>query len=227
MSNNRGTTRRQFLGRTACAAVGMTALGHTIFDLQSIAAAATLADSKSLVCIFLYGGNDGNNVVVPTGAGDYAQYAATRSGLALPQSSLLSLNLLAPTPGDSRQWGLHPSLKGIQGLFNAGRAALVGNVSPLVAPLTRDEYLNHSVAVPQQLFPNSDQTVHWQTSLPDQPAKTGWGGRSADLLHSLHQTAKVSMSLSLAGTNTFEVGNLVTQYQVSPEGPVALASYKP
>lgn len=230
MSDNRstrGTTRRQFLGRTACAAVGMTALGHTVFDLQRIAAAATLADSKSLVCIFLYGGNDGNNVVVPTLAGDYAQYATTRSGLALPQSSLLPLNLLAPTPGDSRQWGLHPSLKGVQGLFNAGRAALVGNVGPLVAPLTRDDYLNHSVAVPPQLFSHSDQTVHWQTSLPDQPAKTGWGGRTADLLRSLNENARISMSISVAGTNTFQVGNVVTQYQVSPDGPVGLTSYVP
>src|SRR4051795_4677204 len=230
MSNNRGTrgtTRRQFLGRTACAAVGMTALGHTIFDLQRIAAAATLADSKSLVCIFLYGGNDGNNVVVPTGAGDYAQYASTRSGLALPQSSLLPLNLLASTPGDSRQWGLHPSLKGVQGLFNAGRAALVGNVGPLVAPLSRDEYLNHSIAVPPQLFSHSDMTVHWQTSLPDQPAKTGWGGRTADPLRPLNNNARISMSISLAGTNTFQVGNVVTQYQISPEGPVGLTSYVP
>jgi uncharacterized protein (DUF1501 family) len=227
MSEIRGTTRRQFLGRTACAAVGMTALGHTIFDLQRIAAAAPLTDFKSLVCIFLYGGNDGNNVVVPTEAGDYAQYASTRSGLALPQSSLLPLTLLAPTPGDSRTWGLHPGLKGVQGLFNAGRAALVGNVGPLVAPLTRDEYLNHSVAVPPQLFSHSDQTVHWQTSLPDQPAKTGWGGRTADLLHSLNENARVSMSISVAGTNTFQVGNVVTQYQVSPEGPVGLTSYVP
>ncbi|MFL6260008.1 MAG: DUF1501 domain-containing protein [Thermoanaerobaculia bacterium] len=225
MSEIRGTTRRQFLGRTACAAVGMTALGHTIFDLQRIAAAAPLVDSKSLVCIFLYGGNDGNNVVVPTLAGDYAQYAAVRSGLALPQSALLPLNLLAPTPGDSRQWGLHPSLKGVQGLFNAGRAALVGNVGPLVAPLTRDEYLNRSVAVPPQLFSHSDQTVHWQTSLPDQPAKSGWGGRTADLLRSLNESSRISMSISVAGTNTFQVGNVVTQYQVSPEGPVGLTSY--
>src|SRR4051794_11210089 len=150
MSNNRGTTRRQFLRRTACAAVGMTAIGHTIFDLQRIAAAATLNDYKSLVCVFLYGGNDGNNVVVPTLAGDYAQYAAVRDALALPQSSLLPLHPLAPAPGDSREWGLHPSLKGVQGLFNGGRAALVGNVGPLLAPLTREEYLSHSVAVPPQ-----------------------------------------------------------------------------
>ncbi len=227
MTETRGTTRRQFLRRSACAAVGMTAMGNTIFDLQRIAAAAPLVDYKTLVCVFLYGGNDGNNVIVPTLAGDYAQYAAVRDALALPQSSLLPLHPLALPPGDSRQWGLHPSLKGVQGLFNAGKAAMIANVGPLVAPLTRDEYLNHSVAVPPQLFSHSDQTVHWQTSLPDQPARTGWGGRTADLLHALNENARISMSISVAGTNTFQVGNVVTQYQVSPEGPVGLTSYVP
>ncbi len=226
-TENRRTTRRQFLRQSACAAVGMTAAANTLFDLRRIAAAAPLVDSKSLVCIFLYGGNDGNNLIVPAQASDYAQYAAARANLALPQASLLPLHPLVPVPGDSREWGLHPSLPGIQGLFNSGRAALVGNVGPLVAPLTREEYLNRSVAVPPQLFSHSDQTVHWQTSLPDQPARTGWGGRTADLLHSLNENAQVSMSISVAGTNTFQVGNLVTQYQVSPEGPVGLTSYLP
>ncbi|HEX3554705.1 MAG TPA: DUF1501 domain-containing protein [Thermoanaerobaculia bacterium] len=227
MTEIHGTTRRQFLRQTACAAVGMTALGNTIFDLQRIAAAAPLVDSKSLVCIFLYGGNDSNNVIVPTLAADYAQYAATRDALALPQSALLPLHPLVPPPGDSRQWGLHPSLKGVQGLFNTGKAAVVANVGPLLAPLTRDEYLSHSVAVPPQLFSHSDQTVHWQTSVPDQPARTGWGGRTADLLHSLNENARISMSISVAGTNTFQVGNVVTQYQVSSQGPVGLTSYLP
>jgi uncharacterized protein (DUF1501 family) len=226
MTDHKGTTRRQFLRRSACAAVGMTAMGNTIFDLQRIAAAAPLADYKSLVCVFLYGGNDGNNVIVPTAGADYAQYAAARSALALPQSSLLPLHPLVAS-GDSREWGLHPSLAGVQGLFNAGHAAVVGNVGPLVAPLTRDEYLSRSVAVPPQLFSHSDQTVHWQTSVPDQPAKTGWGGRTADLLHSLNENARISMSISVAGTNTFQVGNVVTQYQVAPEGPVGLTSYVP
>src|SRR5262245_33956465 len=229
-SGARRTTRRQFLRQSTCAAVGMTAVANTLFDLQRIAAAAPLVDSKSLVCVFLYGGNDGNNVVVPAAAADYAQYAAARAALALPQSALLPLHPAAPPPGnaaDAREWGLHPSLQAMQGLFNGGKAALVANVGPLVAPLTRDEYLNHSVAVPPQLFSHSDQTVHWQTSLPDQPARTGWGGRTADLLHSLNENARISMSISLAGTNTFQVGNVVTQYQVSPEGPVGLTSYVP
>jgi uncharacterized protein (DUF1501 family) len=221
------STRRQFLRQSACTAVGMTAVANTIFDLHRIAAAAPLVDSKTLVCIFLYGGNDGNNIIVPTLAADYAQYAATRDALALPQSSLLSLHPLAGPAGDSREWGLHPSLAKVQEMFNAGRAAMVANVGPLVAPLTREEFLNRTAAVPPQLFSHSDQTVHWQTSLPDQPALTGWGGRAADLLQSLNENAQISMSISVAGTNTFQVGKVVTQYQVSPEGPVGLTSYVP
>jgi uncharacterized protein (DUF1501 family) len=222
-----GSTRRQFLRRSVCAAVGMTAVRNTLFDLRRIAAAAPLADSKTLVCVFLYGGNDANNTLVPALAGDYAQYAAARGALALPQTALLPLRPLVPPPGDSREWGLHPSLPGVQGLFDRGRLALVANVGPLVGPLSREEFLSRGAAVPPQLFSHSDQTVHWQTALPDQPARTGWGGRTADLLHALNSEARISMSISVAGTNTFQVGNLVTQYQVAPEGPVGLTAYVP
>jgi uncharacterized protein (DUF1501 family) len=228
-----GSTRRQFLRQSACAAVGMTAVANTIFDLRRIAAAAEPsgpgdpADYRALVCVFLYGGNDANNTLVPTLAGDYAQYAAARGALALPQSSLLRLAPLVAPAGDSREWGLHPSLPGVQSLFDGGRAALVANVGPLVAPVSRADFLDRTAALPPQLFSHSDQTVHWQTSLPDQPARSGWGGRVADLLHSLNESAKVSMSISVGGTNTFQVGGVVTQYQVAPEGPTGLASYVP
>jgi uncharacterized protein (DUF1501 family) len=227
MPEIRKTSRRTFLRQSACASVGMTALANTIFDLRRIAAAATTGDYRTLVCVFLYGGNDSNNVLVPTLASDYGAYAAVRGSLALPQTSLLSLAPIESPPGDSRTWGLHPSLPKLRGLFNGGRAAVIANVGPLVAPLTKDEYLNKTAALPPQLFSHSDQTVHWQTSLPDQPAKTGWGGRVADLLHSLNGTAKISMSISLGGTNTFQVGNVVTQYQVSTDGPVGLDNYTP
>jgi uncharacterized protein (DUF1501 family) len=223
-------SRRLFLRHSTCTAVGMTALANTVFDLRRIAAAApsgaagAAADSKSLVCVFLYGGNDGNNTVVPRGDG-YAAYAAARAGLALPQESLLPVTPL--DAADDRDWGLHPSLPKLAELFAGGNAAIVANVGPLVAPVTRADYLNRTAAVPPQLFSHSDQTVHWQTALPDQPARTGWGGRAADLLAALNGNAQVSMSISLAGTNTFQVGDVVTQYQVAPEGPVALASYVP
>lgn len=219
------STRREFLRNTLCAAVGTTSIVRTLFDLGGIAAAAELpkaGDYKALVCLFLYGGNDGNNTLIPRSLADYDQYAAARSNMAIPRASLLPIT---PAVTDGRSWGLHPSMTGFQGLFGQGRMAILANVGPLLAPLTRNQYLNASVAVPPQLFSHSDQQVHWQTSVPDQPPRTGWGGRTADLLHALNTNAQVSMSMSLYGTNLFQVGDLVTQYQLSPDGSIGLYGY--
>jgi uncharacterized protein (DUF1501 family) len=221
------STRRQFLRNTVCAAVGSTSIVRTLFDLGNInAAAATLprigSDYKALVCLFLYGGNDSNNLLVPRTGSDYLGYAAGRGALALPQGALLPIT---PTTTDGRTWGLHPSLPGLQGLFAQHRMAILANVGPLVAPLTRTQFLNGSVAAPPQLFSHSDQQVHWQTSIPDQPPRTGWGGRTADLLRSLNGSSQVSMSMSVAGSNVFQVGDFVTQYQVSPDGSLGLDAF--
>jgi uncharacterized protein (DUF1501 family) len=220
----KAATRRQFITRSACAAVGLTSLARTVFDLRRVAAAATLpGDYKALVCIFLYGGNDSNNLLVPLDTTDYNAYAAVRQGLALAQGTLLPINPIAG--GDGRQWGLHPSAPGLQSLFGQQKLAILGNVGPLVAPVTRADYLNHTAALPPQLFSHSDQTLHWQTSIPNLPPMSGWGGRVADLLRSLNGAAQVSMCMSLGGANTFEVGSVVTPFQVSQNGGISLNGY--
>jgi uncharacterized protein (DUF1501 family) len=220
-------TRRQFMWQSACAAVGMTSLASTVFDLRRVAAAAPLAkvggDYKALVCVFLYGGNDSNNLLVPYDVADYAGYSSVRQGLALPRNTLLPITLLAG--GDGRQWSLHPSMGGLQALFAQQKMALLANVGPLVAPVTQADYNNGTAALPPQLFSHSDQTTHWQTSIPDQQPTTGWGGRVADLLRGLNGTAQISMCMSLAGSNTFEVGNVVTEFQVSQSGSIGLNGY--
>ena len=222
----RVATRRQFMRQSVCAAVGMTSLASTLFDLRRVAAAVAPAsgtDYKALVCVFLYGGNDSNNMLVPYDATDYASYASVRQGLALPQNTLLPINLLAG--GDGRLWSLHPAMGGLQSLFSQQKMAILANVGPLVAPVTIDQWNNGTAALPPQLFSHSDQTLHWQTSIPDQPPATGWGGRVADMLRALNGTAQISMSMSLAGTNTFQVGNFVSQFQVQPGGTPGLANY--
>jgi uncharacterized protein (DUF1501 family) len=220
-------TRRQFMWQSACAAVGMTSLASTVFDLRRVAAAAPLGgaagDYKALVCVFLYGGNDSNNLLVPYDPTDYTSYADVRLALALPRNTLLPINLVSG--GDGRLWSLHPSMTGLQALFAQQKMALVANVGPLVAPVTQSDYNNGTAALPPQLFSHSDQTTHWQTSIPDQPPATGWGGRVADLLRALNGTAQISMSMSLGGSNTFEVGNVVTQFQVAQGGGVGLNGY--
>lgn len=230
------TSRRSFLGQ-ACAAVGAIGISSTVWNLRAIAAAVNASvrehpvtsaggvadgDFKALVCLFLFGGNDSNNALVPNDPATYRMYAAARGGLALSQSALLPITAAI---SDGHTYGLHPSLGELRNLFAGGKAAMVANVGTLVAPVTRATYLNRTVQLPPQLFSHADQQTQWQTSWPDSPQGTGWGGRMADLLSSLNGSAQVSMNISLAGTNTFQVGNVVSPYQVSPYGAPGLNGF--
>jgi|SRR3982751_5487136 uncharacterized protein (DUF1501 family) len=216
-------TRRTFIRQAACAALGASGLVGTILDLRKLNAATypLAGDYKALVCVFLYGGNDANNVIIPHDASGYAAYAAARSVLAIPQSSLLPIIL---PDGDGRDFGFHPNLPQLQSLFNQGKLALVANVGTLVGPVTKTEYLSGGAAVPPELFSHSDQSVQWQTSAPNE-VRVGWGGRIADLLSSVNGNTKVSLTISVAGTNVFEVGNAVIPFQVSPTGGFGLAGF--
>jgi uncharacterized protein (DUF1501 family) len=217
-------TRRQFIRQAACAAVGTWALSNTIRDLRLINAAmaqSNIGDYKALVCVFMQGGNDSNNLIIPTLPAEYQNYASIRSPvLAIPLSALLPIN---PADPDGHSFGLHPACTGLQTLFGENKLAPVFNVGTLVEPITRSQYLSNGVPVPPQLFSHADQVTQWQTSIPDQPPTTGWGGRCADLLASVQPTAKISMTVTLAGANTFEVGNTISQYSVSTSGAIALS----
>lgn len=215
-------TRRTFIRQAACAALGTSGLLSTIFDLRKISAATTAdsGDYKALVCLFLYGGNDANNLLVPNDPAGYASYAAARGVLALPQAALLPITL---QNGDGRQFALHPAVPELQALFAQGKLAIQANVGTLVAPITRAQYLAGGVSVPQQLLSHVDQSVQWQTSVSDARSRTGWGGRTADLLQSLNGESKLSMSI--AGTNTFEEGNRVIPYQLGANGGIGLSGF--
>lgn len=214
--------RREFLQNSLCALGASSTLG----SLNRIAAAtsptAMQNDYKALVCIFLYGGNDGDNTLIPRSQSEYNSYAATRRILAVPRDQLLPI---APTTTDGREWGFHPGWPGMQTLFAQKKLAVVANTGILLAPTSRDQILSGSVSLPPQLFSHADQQAHWHTSLPDQVPRTGWGGRLADAVNNLNQTAQVSMSVSLAGSNLFEVGNQVFPYMISPSGVISLWYY--
>ncbi len=227
-------TRREFLGNACCAAVGATGLLSALGSLRLMGAAASPAngpqlpstagapiasDYKALVCLFLNGGNDANNLIIPLGSG-YAAYDAARSNLALPQASVLPFT---PRTTDGRSWGLHPSVSELHALFNSGKMALLANAGTLVYPTTKSQYNARSVPLPPQLFSHSDQQVQWQHSVPDKPTTTGWGGRTADLLNAFNTSDQISMSISLAGKNTFQVGARVSQYAIGTGGAVSLS----
>lgn len=223
-------SRREFI-RGCCAAVTATGLLSAMAQLRVIGAVAqptvlpgasqTESDYKALVCIFLSGGNDGSNTLIPHDSAGYAGYVQARGELALAQDTLLGI---APRTTDGRTWALHPALKELHDLFTQGKLAVLANVGTLVVPTTRQQYLARSVPLPYQLFSHNDQQVEWQSSVADKPDGTGWGGRMADLTHALNSNSTISMSISLNGRNSFQVGRTVAQYSVSPTGAINLAS---
>jgi uncharacterized protein (DUF1501 family) len=217
-------TRRDFIRRAACAAVGTAAMTSAIRDLRFMNAAvaqSNVSDYKALVCIFLQGGNDSNNMIVPTVTSEYDSYASIRTPiLALPQGSLQTLD--GYTDPDGHTFGLHPACPELKTLFNENKLALLFNAGTLLYPMTRAQYQGGILKKPPQLFSHADQVTQWQTSIPDQPPVTGWGGRCADLLNAANSNNSISLSVSLAGANTFEIGNIVSQYAVSTSGAIAL-----
>jgi uncharacterized protein (DUF1501 family) len=220
-------SRRTFIGRAACSGMGLTGLVSTMGTLRLFNAALSAQslpgdDYKALVCLFLFGGNDGNNMIVPRDTSGYAAYQAARGILALPQASLLPINV---PNSDGREFGLHPSLNILAPYFQQGRLALLANVGTLVAPITKAGYSAGTAAIPPYLFSHNDQQVQWQTSVPDSPKRVGWGGRLADLMQSLNAGSQISMNISLAGNNFFQVGNEVFQYHVSPGGSIGLHEF--
>ena len=217
-------SRRQFIRRAACAGVGTLAMTSAISQLRWMNAAvaqSSISDYKALVCIFLQGGNDSNNLVIPTIQSQYNNYASIRTPvLAIPQTAILPVTSLNP---DGNTYGMHPSCPELVTLFGEGKLAFLFNTGTLLYPITRAQYLAGTVAQPPQLFSHADQQTQWQTSIPDQPPTTGWGGRVADLLNSVQPNTPISLMVSLAGANTFEVGNIVSSYSVSTSGAVSLS----
>src|SRR6516225_4826275 len=193
-------SRREFIRQAACAAVGTAAMTSTIRDLRFMNAAvaqSNIKDYKALVCIFLAGGNDSNNLIVPTIPEEYNNYATIRTPiLALPLSSVLPISALT---SDGHNYGLHPSCTELQTLFGEGKLAVLFNTGTLVYPMTRAQYLAGVLEKPPQLFSHADQVTQWQTSIPDRPPLTGWGGRCADLLNSVQPNAPISMTVTLNG----------------------------
>lgn len=168
---------------------------------------ARAADFKALVCVFLYGGNDGMNSVVPMDATRYADYAKVRAGLALPQASLGRLG--------TSDYGLHPSLAALNPLFAAGRLAVQFNVGPLYAPLTKAQYradAGKTVLTPPSLFSHSDQQVLWESASTDAQSRTGWGGRSAAAL------GLASPVISVGGNGRFGLSELAVPLVVPGPG---------
>ena len=223
-------SRRDFLRLSGCAALGTTTFFSTLFNLgmaneaaaRSAPTPGTNSNYRALVCILLAGGNDSFNMLAPTAGSAYEAYQRTRSNLALKSDELLGLS---PLGGNSIPLGFHPSMPEAQQLFNNGRLACIANVGTLVEPTTKSQFNNNAIALPLGLFSHADQIQQWQTSIPQSRSAYGWGGRMADILHSMNNNQNISMSISLAGRNVFQSGSQTAEYTIRPSGSTGIHGY--
>src|SRR6201988_170187 len=207
-------TRRDFLRSSACA-VGSVALASSI-DTFSVVHALTpqaASDYKALVCGFLNGGKDGNNMFVSLDQSASYSNARSAPGLAIAQGGLLQVS---PVSGGS--YGFHPSMIGMKDLFNQGKLAVLCNNGPLVEPLTRTPYQNGTGKKPLQLFSHSDQVGLFQTAIANTVSQTGWGGRLADKTLGLNGSATFPSNISFAGINLLLSGVDTRQLAVADSG---------
>ncbi|HMS04408.1 MAG TPA: DUF1501 domain-containing protein [Burkholderiaceae bacterium] len=213
-------SRRAFLKRAGL----LSALGPTLpwaLNLAAIgeAAAQTASDYKAMVCVFLLGGNDYANTLVPYDTDSWNTYNGFRSNIALARDTLTAtaLSPAAALPGGV-QYALNPNLAALLPIFNAGQMAPVLNIGTLMAPTSKAQYTAKSVPLPPKLFSHNDQQSYWQASLPE-GATSGWGGRVGDLFASGNGNATFT-SISATGNAVFLAGRTAMQYQVSTTGPV-------
>lgn len=216
--------RRNALGVLAGAsALGVSSLVPRL-SLSEAMAADTSSGYRALVCVFLYGGNDSNNMIVPFTASGYAAYAAARGsqtagGLALAQSTLLPL-----TERDSAvNYAFHPQFAGLADLWAQGKLATVYNVGSLIKPATKANYKTIGAA-PPNLFSHEDQQRQFQgIRINSVTAPSGWGGRMADRLGNAGGSAPVA--LSIAGNNLFLAGDATTFVSLPQTGTIAVNGF--
>jgi len=218
--------RRKFLKQSSCAAIGTTTLFSTLFNLKTMNAASISNSAvfggggyKALVCIYMGGGNDSFNMLMPKqDNNEYNIYAESRSNQAIPQADILALS--------GSDYGLHPMLTNIRDMYDQGDVAFVTNVGTLIEPVDQASYYDGSAALPLGLYSHADQSQQWQTSVPHDRTAVGWGGKIADLLQSQNTNQDISLNVSLAGNNVFQTGNTTSEFTVNPtSGAILINGY--
>jgi uncharacterized protein (DUF1501 family) len=225
-------SRRAFMRRSSqMAAVGAaSSYAMGLAGIGELAAFNAGDDYKALVCIFLYGGNDHANLLIPFDASNYAAYSTIRGGngeagggVALPRAALANTVLDQPQSQvltNDIQYALAPTMPRMKARFDEGAMAPLLNVGPLEAPTSRAQYDARSVPLPPKLFSHNDQQSTWMSSQPE-GSTTGWGGRMGDLAMSANSNA-IFTNISATGNAVFLAGQNSLSYQISSNGAVAV-----
>lgn len=211
--------RREFLRKSTLMSGALAGAAPFALNLAAIgeAAAQTASDYKAIVCVFMYGGNDYGNTLIPYDNPNYSAYSTIRQKLAYAQSSLAGtvLNPTIPAP-NGRQMALAPELAPLKPLFDSGNLGVLCNIGTLVVPTTLAQYKAQSVPLPPKLFSHNDQQSFWQSSNPE-GATTGWGGRLGDLMMSSNSNSLFT-AISVSGNALLLNGNQISQYGVTAKG---------
>src|SRR5450830_13841 len=230
MKPTMNASRRAFLQRASSLSVAGVATPWALnLAALSEASAANATDYKATVCIFLYGGNDYANTVIPYDPTGYNAYFNLRPSLGYAQNVLTgtvltALNTPVDRAGFSHQYALAPALAPLMPIFNAGKMAVILNVGTLLQPTTKLQYTNKSVPLPPKLFSHNDQQSVWQSSSAE-GAKSGWGGKMGDLFQSSN-TNSTFTCINVSGNAVYLSGNTAVQYQISTTGSVPLNGLK-
>lgn len=206
-------TRRDFLKVASLA-------GFARFGAMN--ALAQASDYKALVCIFMFGGNDGNSLIVPQTQSEYNAYKAVRGSLSLPDTNV---KLLPVSAADGTPYGLTDGLTLLHPFWAQKKLAVVANVGMLVQPTTRAQYVSSAVPVPTNLFSHSDQTVQMQAGIPSSSAATGWAGRVADAVAAMNAGKSFPPSVSVSGPALFSKGNVVQSASLIPGFDMQLSGF--
>ena len=216
-------SRRQFLKSLGAFSASAMASNLDLLGGFAQAHAQQASDYKALVCVFLYGGVDGNSLVIPADAAGYGQYSAVRtaaSGINIPLASLQAIQpLSSATP-----FGLHPAFGELKTLFDQKKMAVLCNVGTLMQPMTKADYAAGRFR-PSNLFSHSDQQSEWQAGVYDQTSRTGWGGRLADRVVALNGNIAFPVVTSTSGTTLFMTGNGKSPLSIPTSGTFGLQGY--
>ena len=218
--------RRAFLKSSLTSLCGVTTASSLGLNLGMMSSAYAgqkqFKDYKALVCVFLLGGNDSFNMLVPTDNSDYKAYKKVRQNMAYRQDVLLPIK---PKTSVGYDVGMPKAMEGLQSLFEQKKLAFVANTGPLVQPVTKKLALASPANIPPQLFSHNDQQKLWQSALPNSATNTGWAGRIADLM--IDPSHSLSMSMSTHGTNLLQTGAMSQTFALDAKGPSEIIALDP
>ena len=243
-------SRREFIVQSNCAAIGTASLLSSLLSLKLTAGAVSASnygDYKALICLFLNGGNDSFNMLVPRETAAYQIYKSVRGGTYLADGVSYNVNSLQNNINgaeglahqkdhllpitsegqDFQEFGIHPDLPFLKKLYDQGDLAFISNVGSLIEPTSLSEYNAATKALPEGLFSHPDHQIHWQTLVPQVRGTNpkGWAGRMAETMDHANQQSNISMNISLSGTNVLQTGFSTVPYITDPSGVVQLKNY--